>query len=138
MDKIRKITKMKLFLPIFSMILVMMINVIYDIATGNAPFSFFSISINNGILYGRLIDVLNRGSEVAILAIGMTLVVSASAGTDISVGSVMSLSGGLCCMLLAGYGVTNVSEYNVPLWVGMLAGIAIACVCGLFNGFLVA
>ena len=50
----------------------------------------------------------------------------------------MSLSGGLCCMLLAGYGVTNVSEYNVPLWVGMLAGIAIACVCGLFNGFLVA
>ena len=122
MDKIRKITKMKLFLPIFSMILVMMINVIYDIATGNAPFSFFSISINNGILYGRLIDVLNRGSEVAILAIGMTLVVSASAGTDISVGSVMSLSGGLCCMLLAGYGVTNVSEYNVPLWVGMLAG----------------
>ena len=138
MDKIKKITKMKLFLPIFSMILVMMINVIYDIASGNAPFSFFSISINNGILYGRLIDVLNRGSEVAILAIGMTLVVSASAGTDISVGSVMSLSGGLCCMLLAGYGVTNVSEYNVPLWVGMLAGIAIACVCGLFNGFLVA
>lgn len=50
----------------------------------------------------------------------------------------MSLSGGLCCMLLAGYGVTNVSEYAVPLWVGMLAGIAIACVCGLFNGFLVA
>ena len=138
MDKIKKITKMKLFLPIFSMILVMMINVIYDIASGNAPFSFFSISINNGILYGRLIDVLNRGSEVAILAIGMTLVVSTSAGTDISVGSVMSLSGGLCCMLLAGYGVTNVSEYNVPLWVGMLAGIAIACVCGLFNGFLVA
>ncbi len=138
MDKVKKITKMKLFLPIFSMILVMMINVIYDIASGNAPFGFFSISINNGILYGRLIDVLNRGSEVAILAIGMTLVVSASAGTDISVGSVMSLSGGLCCMLLAGYGVTNVSEYAVPLWVGMLAGIAIACVCGLFNGFLVA
>ena len=30
MDKLKKITKMKLFLPIFSMILVMMINVIYD------------------------------------------------------------------------------------------------------------
>lgn len=135
MNNIKKLTKMKLFLPIFSMLLVMMINVIYDIASGNPPFGFFSISINNGILYGRLIDVLNRGSEVAILAIGMTLVVSASAGTDISVGSVMSLSGGLCCMLLAGYGVTNVSEYAVPLWVGMFAGIAIACVCGLFNGF---
>ena len=83
MDKVKKITKMKLFLPIFSMLLVMMINVIYDIASGNAPFGFFSISINNGILYGRLIDILNRGSEVAILAIGMTLVTAATGGQDI-------------------------------------------------------
>lgn len=138
MNSIKKITKMKLFLPIFSMLLVMAINIIYDIACGNPPLSFFTISIKNDILYGRLIDVLNRGSEVAILAIGMTFVVSASAGTDISVGSVMSLTGGLTCMLLAGYGVTNVSEYANPLWVGILAGIAVACVCGLFNGFLVA
>ena len=90
MSKIKKITKMQLFLPIFSMLLVMFVNVIYDIASGNAPFSFFAISTQltssgNTILYGRLIDILNRGSEVAILAIGMTLVVSASAGTDISV-----------------------------------------------------
>ncbi len=63
MDKVKKITKMKLFLPVFSMLLVMMINVIYDIVSGNPPFGFFSISINNGILYGRLIDILNRGSE---------------------------------------------------------------------------
>lgn len=138
MDKIKKITKMSLFLPIFSMILIMLINVVYDIGCGNAPLNFFMISVKNGVLYGRLIDVLNRGSEVAILAIGMTLVVSASAGTDISVGSVMSLAGGMCCMLLAGYGVTNVNEYNVPLLVGIGAGVLIACLCGLFNGFLVA
>lgn len=129
---------MKLFLPIFSMLLVMLINVVYDISCGNAAFNFFEISIKNGVLYGRLIDVLNRGSEIAILAIGMTLVVSASAGTDISVGSVMSLSGGMCCMVLAGYGVTNVSEYAHPLWMGLLAGLLVAVVCGLFNGFLVA
>ncbi len=138
MERIRKITKMRLFLPIFSMLLVMAVNIIYDIASGNPPLGFFAISIKNGILYGRLIDIMNRGGEVAILAIGMTFVVSASAGTDISVGSVMSLTGGLTCMLLAGYGVTNVSEYAVPLWVGLLAGIAVACLCGLFNGFLVA
>ena len=41
MDSVKKITKMKLFLPIFSMLLVMMINVIYDIASGNPPFGFF-------------------------------------------------------------------------------------------------
>ncbi len=138
MNKIKNITKMQLFLPIFSMILVMCINVIYDIANGNAALNFFYITIKNGVLFGRLIDVLNRGSEVAILAIGMTLVVSSSAGTDISVGSVMSLYGGMCCMVLAGYGVTNVSEYKQPLIVGILAGLLLACVCGLFNGFLIA
>lgn len=138
MNKIKSITKMRLFLPIFSMILVMLINVVYDIACGNPPLSFFQIGITNNILFGRLIDVLNRGSEVAILAIGMTLVVSSSAGTDISVGSVMSLAGGMCCMLLAGYGVTNVSEYKVPLFVGILAGLLVAVLCGCFNGFLVA
>lgn len=138
MNKLKSITKMRLFLPIFSMILVMCINIIYDIANGNPPLSFFQISINNGILFGRLIDILNRGSEVAILAIGMTLVVSSSAGTDISVGSVMSLYGGMCCMMLAGFGVTNVSEYRVPLIVGILSGLLVACLCGFFNGFLIA
>ncbi len=136
-QKIRKITKMRLFLPIFSMLLVMAINMIYDVANGNVFYNFFTISMKNGLLYGRLIDILNRGSEAAILAIGMTLVVSSSAGVDISVGSVMSLAGGMCCMLLAGFGNANVSQYAVPLWVGLIAGLLIACLCGAFNGFLV-
>lgn len=138
MNNIKKITGKRLFLPIFCMLLVMMVNILFDLASGNFALSFFTISIRNGILYGRLIDILNRGSEIAILAIGMTLVVSASAGTDISVGSVMSLSASFCCMLLAGYGVSSASELNMPLLVGVLAGILMGCVCGCFNGFLVA
>ena len=137
MSSIKKITSKKLFLPIFCMILVMATNIIYDVANGNAALNFFSISIKNGVLYGRLIDILNRGSEIAILAIGMTLVVSASAGTDISVGSVMSLSASFCCMLLAGYGVSSTNDLAVPLIVGVLAGVLLACVCGAFNGFMV-
>ena len=137
MKMLKKITQMPLFLPIFSVLLVMAVNIISDIAKGNTFYSFFSITIKNDVLYGRLIDILNRGSEAAILAIGMTLVVSASAGADISVGSVMSLSGGICCMLLAGFGNVNVTEYAVPLWVGIGAGILAACLCGAFNGFLV-
>ena len=97
-NKLKKITSMQLFLPIFCMILVMAANILYDAANGNFALNFFTISIKNGVLYGRLIDILNRGSEIAILAIGMTLVVSASAGTDISVGSVMSLAASFCCM----------------------------------------
>ena len=138
MSSLKKLTQKRLFLPIFSMILVMLINVIYDIACGNMPLQFFVITIKNGVLYGRLIDVLNRGSEIAILAIGMTLVVSSSAGTDISVGSVMSLYAGVCCMILAGYGNVNVSSYAHPLLVGILGGLAVTTICGLFTGLLVA
>lgn len=138
MSKVKKLVGMPLFLPIFCMVLVMAVNIIYDTANGNFALNFFTVSIRNGILYGRLVDILNRGSEIAILAIGMTLVVSASAGTDISVGSVMSLAASFCCMLLAGYGVSSTNELAVPLLVGVLGGLVIGCVCGAFNGFLVA
>ena len=59
-------------------------------------------------------------------------------GTDISVGSVMSLCASFCCMLLAGYGVSSTSTLAVPLLVGVLGGIAIGVLCGMFNGTLVA
>ena len=137
MKILKKLTQMRLFLPIFSMFLVMAVNIVFDLSKGNVFYNFFTITIKNGVLYGRLVDILNRGSEAAILAIGMTLVVSASAGADISVGSVMSLAGGVCCVLLAGFGNVNVSQYAVPLWVGIGAGILIACLCGAFSGFLV-
>ncbi|MBO6215372.1 MAG: ABC transporter permease [Lachnospiraceae bacterium] len=125
------------------MLLVMAVNIIHDAATGANPFSFFIISLQNTttngtILYGRIIDILNRGSEAALLALGMTLVVSSSAGTDISVGSVMSLCASFCCMLLAGYGVSSTNELAVPLIVGLLGGLLMGCLCGAFNGFLVA
>ena len=74
MEKIKKLTKQQLFLPFFCLLLVLLINLIKN------P-SFFSIGIQHGVLYGRLIDILNRGSEIAILAVGQTLVVAVSAGT---------------------------------------------------------
>ncbi|MDO5702735.1 MAG: ABC transporter permease [Lachnospiraceae bacterium] len=132
-----------LLLPVVSLLLVMAVNIIHDIMIGANPLSFFMITLrettgNGTILYGRIIDILNRGSEVAILAIGMTLVVSSSSGTDISVGSVMSLCASFCCMLLAGYGVSSTTVLARPLIVGVLGGIAIGVICGMFNGTLVA
>ena len=138
-----RIKNWNLLLPVVSLLLVMAVNIIHDAAIGANPLSFFMITLrqttgNGTILYGRIIDILNRGSEVAILAIGMTLVVSSSAGTDISVGSVMSLCASFCCMLLAGYGVSSTTTLAVPLIVGILGGIFIGVLCGMFNGTLVA
>ncbi len=138
MTKIKQLTKRPLFLPIFCMLLVMAVNILFDSFSGNFALSFFTISIKNGVFYGRLIDILNRGSEIAILAIGMSLVVSSSAGTDISVGSVMSLAASFCCMLLAGYGVSSTNDLAVPLIAGVLGGILMGVLSGCFNGFMVA
>ena len=138
MSKLKKLTQQQLFLPIFFMILVLCVNMIYDVSQGRDFYEFFKIGIQNELLSGRLVNILNRGSEVAILAIGMTLVVSASAGTDISVGSVMALSAGVCCTLLAGAAAPQATELAVPLIVGVLAALVVGCVCGAFNGALVA
>lgn len=138
MSKLKKLTGMRLFLPVFCMFLVLCINMIYDAVSGAPFYSFFQVSVVNGLLSGRLVNILNRGSEVAILAIGMTLVVSASAGTDISVGSVMALCAAVCCRLLAGAAAPKATELAVPLIVGVLAAIAMGCLCGSFNGGLVA
>ena len=141
MSKLKKLTQQQLFLPIFCMILVLCVNMIYDVSQGRDFYEFFKIGIQNELLSGRLVNILNRGSEVAILAIGMTLVVSASAGTDISVGSVMSLCASFCCMLVAGFGVSSVNsaeEFAMPLAVGLIGALLMGCLCGAFNGGLVA
>ena len=80
----KKITKMRLFMPIVCLLVVLLVNVI------TTP-SFFKISLNNGVLYGYIIDVINRASELVILAVGMTLVTAASGGQDISVGATMAV-----------------------------------------------
>ena len=36
---------MQLFLPVFCMLLVMLLNVLYDAANGNFAFNFFTISM---------------------------------------------------------------------------------------------
>ena len=89
---------------------------------------FFHLEVQNGRLYGSVIDVLNRGAPVALLAIGMTLVI-ATKGIDLSVGAVIAICGAVAAStIVAG----NSLAYTLMLTIGI--GIA----CGLWNGFLVA
>ncbi len=88
---------------------------------------FFSITWQDGRLFGSLIDVLNRGAPVAILAIGMTAVI-ATKGVDLSVGAVMAICGAVAAVL-----VTS----GQPAWLAVLAALAVGLVCGLWNGLLV-
>ncbi|WGY48243.1 galactofuranose ABC transporter, ATP-binding protein YtfT [Vibrio sp. ABG19] len=90
--------------------------------------NFFSIHIQDGRLFGSVIDIFNRGAPVALLALGMTLVI-ATGGIDLSVGAVMAISGAvLASMAQQGYAPGTI------LLCALLSGVA----CGLWNGFLVA
>ena len=90
--------------------------------------NFFRITWQDGRLFGSLIDVLNRGAPVAILAIGMVGVI-ATKGVDLSVGAVMAMAGAVAAtMVVAGY----------PAPVAVAAALAVGLACGLWNGFLVA
>lgn len=127
---VKKLTGYRLFLPLFCMVLVLLSNLI------KTP-DFFEVTIKNGMLYGYIIDVINRASDLVILAVGMTLVIAVSGGVDISVGAVMSMAGAVCCYILAG-GQQSVNEFQNPYMLGVLAAISAGLICGCFNGFLVA
>jgi len=89
---------------------------------------FFAIRLQDGRLFGSVIDVFNRGAPVVILALGMTLVI-ATRGIDLSVGAVMAIAGAVAASLTAqGY----------PLPVVLAAALGVGLLCGLWNGILVA
>ncbi|WP_455854133.1 ABC transporter permease [Ensifer canadensis] len=89
---------------------------------------FFRLEIQNGRLYGSLIDILNRGAPVVLLAIGMTVVI-ATKGIDLSVGAVMAI-----CGAVAASSITSGHSLAMTLLITLGTGI----LCGLWNGILVA
>ncbi len=88
---------------------------------------FFSLEIQNGRLYGSLIDILNRGAPVALLAVGMTVVI-ATKGIDLSVGAVMAICGAVAAAS---------SVRGDPLVMTLALAIGTGLLCGVWNGFLV-
>ena len=130
-EKLKKFASSQLIIPIIALLILVIFNLIRD------P-SFFSIAIKennlgNKVLTGNLISILNGASELVILAIGMTLVTSATKGQDISVGACAAIAGSVFVKILRGNNIT------VPL---ILAGVLVACIVTvifcMFNGLLIA
>ncbi len=120
----------QLLLPLLSILLIVVFNLIRD------P-SFFSVEITknnagNTVLTGNLISIFNGASELAVLAMGMTLVTAACGGQDISVGALAAIAGSVFVKVLRSGEIT----------IGTIA-LAFVCCCavavifGSFNGTLV-
>ncbi|MDV3126652.1 ABC transporter permease [Mycobacterium sp. 21AC1] len=95
---------------------------------------FLSIRIQDGHLYGSVIDILRNGAPTLLVALGMTLVI-ASRGIDLSVGAVVAISGALACShIAAADDPANVGTVCSAVGLALVAAAAL----GLWNGTLVA
>lgn len=102
---------------------------------------FFRIEYNatTGMFYGSMVDIINRSSEITIIAMGMTMVI-ALGGTDISVGALVAVAGAFALKLLR----WDVTEYPTPgnytvypFVLVILVPLAVCTLMGLFNGILI-
>ena len=130
-NQIKKLFQSQLAIPLVALIVLVLFNLIRD------P-SFFSIvikknNLGNTVLSGNLISILNGASELVILAIGMTLVTSATKGQDISIGAAAAIAGSVFVKVLRG---GNINAGTIIL--GLILACIVAIIFCLFNGTLIA
>lgn len=132
---LKGLVSQQIFIPIAALLILAVFNLICD------P-SFYKITlgynnVGNPVLSGYLMTILDYGSELAILAIGMTLVTAASGGQDISVGAAIAISGSVVLRVLCGTN-SRPDELQAPIIVAFLVSCVVAMLFGAFNGVLVA
>jgi len=124
---VNTLVKHRLFWPVAMLVVLLLSNLIF---TPN----FFKVEVRDGHLYGSLIDILRFGAPLLIVALGMTLVI-ATGGIDLSVGSVVAISGAFACWRISEQGDQN-SVAGVLVAVALALGLAL--LLGAWNGVLVA
>ena len=133
-NPIAALLRHQIIIPIAALLLLALFNVIVDPSFFNVTLGYNNVG--DPVLSGYLITILDNGSELAILAIGMTLVTAASGGQDISVGAVIAISGSVIMRVLCGTN-SRPETLQAPIFVAVLIGCLAAMACGAFNGLLV-
>lgn len=121
------VTRNPLVWPVLGLLALLVVNVV-------ATPTFFELRMQDGHLYGNLIDILRNGAPIILVALGMTLVI-ATRGIDLSVGAVAAIAGAVACVYIAGS--SDPGSVGTAIVACSLA-LAACLVLGLWNGFLVA
>ena len=74
----------------------------------------------------NLLNIIKQASITGVIGVGMTFVLI-TGGIDLSVGSVMALSGTMAASVA-------VAEKNMPIALVILVGVGLGALCGLING----
>ena len=132
-----KIVRNQLFIPLVALLLLVIFNLLTD------P-GFFKIALEpnsdgNLVLSGNLITMIDYASELVILAIGMTLVTSASGGQDISVGATIAIAGSTVLRIVKTQSPDISGQKFAAIIIGsFLLCVVVSAIFGAFNGALVA
>lgn len=134
---LRRIRESRLFWPLAALAVILVFDAIF------IP-EFFKIGLQDGHLYGNLIDVVNNGAPLMLVAIGMTMVI-ATGGVDLSVGAVIAISAAMGAVLinpalgdkLISNDILTRDATNTPLPLIIVANLLAGTLCGLWNGLLV-
>ena len=96
----------------------------------------FNIAVTPNFLSWQTLNVnLTQVATIVIVATGMTLVI-ATGGIDLSVGSLMAISGALAPMIFMGK-LLPIDNVALAVTLAFIVPVLVAAACGWFNGFLV-
>ena len=95
-----------------------------------AMVALFSLINPKFLAMGNLLNVIRQVSFNAIIAMGMFMVIL-TGGIDLSVGSVVAIASVITATFV------KIGNFNLPVFVAILMGLAVGAVCGFFNGFFV-
>ncbi|THJ03805.1 ABC transporter permease [Nocardioides sp.] len=95
--------------------------------------SFLDVRLQDGHLYGNVVDIARNSAPVLLVALGMTLVI-ATRGIDLSVGAIAAIAGAVACTRIVGAGDEGAAATAI---MACTVALAICVLLGLWNGFLV-
>lgn len=112
--------------PVLALGVLLVVNVV-------ATPSFLNVRVQDGHLYGNVIDIARNSAPVLLVALGMTLII-ATRGIDLSVGAIAAIAGAVACTRIVGAG----DEAAVSTAIMACAwALAVCVLLGVWNGFLV-
>lgn len=130
---LKRLAESGLFWPLMVLALLVLLNAF--LTKG-----FFQFEWKDGRLSGILVDIFNRATYIGIIAVGLTLVI-ATGGIDISVGSLVAITGAVAAYLIGGElileGDKQILVTRSPMFIAIIGALAVAAVAGMWNGLLV-
>ena len=124
--RVQRVLASPLLWPVLALAALLVVNVV-------ATPTFLNIRMQDGHLFGSLVDIVRNSAPVLLVALGMTLVI-ATRGIDLSVGAIAAIGGAVACTRIAGAGEEGALSTAI---MACTLAIAVCVALGLWNGFLV-